>query len=55
MQVGDSCYVYINPDKPKIFREESETARLNGMELAIGVIFLVVSIGGILLVRMLGR
>lgn len=55
MQVGDSCYVYINPEKPKIFREESETARLNGMELAIGVIFLVVSIGGILLVRMLGR
>lgn len=54
MQIGDTCYVYINPEKPKIFRAESETARLNSMELTIGVLFLAVSIGGIMLIKVLG-
>ena len=46
--------IYINPDHPRSFREEGEDIRLNGMELAVGVMFTLVGIFGLILVRVLG-
>ncbi len=46
--------LYINPDKPEHFREEGETARLNGMEVTVGIMFTLISIVGFILIIVLG-
>ncbi|MBE5931032.1 MAG: hypothetical protein E7268_08295 [Lachnospiraceae bacterium] len=53
-QEGAVYELYINPEHPHCFREEGEEIRLNGMELTVGVFFTIVSIAGMILVKVLG-
>ena len=46
--------LYINPKHPRCFREEGEDIRLNSMELGVGIMFTVISIIGLILVKVLG-
>lgn len=52
--VGNTYDIYINPDKPKYFKEEGETVRIKGMELGVGIVFTFISILGYIVLICLG-
>ena len=42
-ELGEQYDLYINPEHPKCFREEGESTRQGGTELALGIFFILVS------------
>ena len=42
-ELGEQYDLYINPEHPKCFREEDESGRQGGTELALGIFFVLIS------------
>lgn len=42
-EVGEQCDLFIDPKKPKCFKEEGESARQSGVEWGLGIFFTVLS------------